>query len=373
MEVLSLDLIDFRNYEQAHVELSGGLNVIIGRNGQGKTNLLEAISVISTLGSHRTSSNASMVRHGADACIIRARIDSEGHQVSIDVEIKRSGGIRFLVNKVGVDRGNVQDVLVGVIFSPEDLSLIKGGPEERRRFIDHASARTRPLAAAERHEFERVLKQRNGVLKASQTNPRALHTLDVWDEHFVKAGASLVRERLQTLSQIGARAAQRYIAIAGEGEPPSFGYEASWQNMQGSLAPTDIDESAIADGIGDALRSALTRDLERGLTTVGPHRDDISIELDGQDARVFASQGEQRSLALSMRLAERDVIIDIRNKRPVLLLDDVFSELDDPRRAQLSELVASSGQTIATATSAEGLPVVASRTVRVESGKVLDE
>ena len=368
-----MQLIDFRNYETADIEFVSGLNVVVGRNAQGKTNLLEAIAILSTMGSHRTSITSNVVRHGSERAVIRAKVASGDRRLSVDAEIKASGGARLLVNKVPFDRSNAEEALAVVVFSPEDLALTKGGPDERRRFLDQAAARVRPLAAADKLEFERVLKQRNGVLKASQVNPRALRTLEVWDEQFVRAGAALVRNRLELLEQVSVAARSRYVEVAGAGDPPDLRYEPSWCDPAELHLGAVESEGEVISSIQQTLRQAVAeahpRDLERGLTTTGPHRDDLAVSLSGSDARYFASQGEQRSLALALRLAERDLIVGLRNKEPVLLLDDVFSELDDARRAQLAELVSSGGQTIATSTSADGLPMKAGRTIRVEQGK----
>lgn len=363
MQIDTLNLLNFRNYEQAEAGFSPGLNVIVGPNGQGKTNLLEAVHALSTLGSHRTSSASALIQHGRDSAVIRARGFAKARSVSVDCEIRRTGGVRLLVNKVALERSaDAALILTAVLFSPEDLSLCKGGPEERRRFLDHASARVRPLAASERHDFERVLKQRNGVLKASLANPRALRQLDVWTDKFIETGTIIIRNRLALLEDVSARAAEHYIQISGSGDAPIFSYEPSWCEA--------IEKDAVFSQLKTALERAAQHELQRGATLVGPHRDDLGIYLSEQDSRTFASQGEQRSLALSMRLAERDLVARARGEDPILLLDDVFSELDDSRREQLAELVMGAGQTITTTTNIQGLPVSSAHTLRVDGGKV---
>lgn len=365
MEILHLILKDFRNYESADVTFDSGLNLIVGPNGHGKTNLLEAIHVLATMSSHRSATVAPMVRFDADNAIIRAQGRAKGRDVSVDAEIKRTGGVRVLVNKVPIERAEATSVISAVLFSPEDLNLTKRGPEERRSFLDQTCMKLRPLSGAERHEFERVLKQRNGVLKAASNNPRALRHLEVWTEQLIKTGSLVARNRLELLSQISGPIQHRHSEVAATGQPVTLGYEASW--VQG--AP-----QMSLDGISESLRAgveaSLPRDIERGLSLVGPHRDDISIRLDDVDARTFASQGEQRSLALAMRLAERDILTQEKGEEPILLLDDVFSELDEFRRSHLAHLVEGAGQTIATTTSDEGLPLVGRRLV-VDSGKVV--
>lgn len=268
------------------------------------------------------------------------------------------------MNRAPVDRARGGDVgLTAVLFSPEDLAIVKGGPEERRRFLDQAAGRLRSLAVAERLEYERVLRQRNGLLKAAHASPRALKSLDVWDEQLVRTGAALVATRVASLAQLGCRAGKRYGEISDGAGEVCFGYRPSW--AEGEVASAEVAECLEA-----AVRAARGRDLERGVSTVGPHRDDLAVLLDGMDARTHASQGEQRSLALAFRLAERDLVADSREEEPVLLLDDVLSELDDRRRERLTALAAGAGQTIATATSAPAWPVAVARRLSVEDGRI---
>lgn len=367
MEVLNLTLTDFRNYEHAEVSFQPGLNLVVGKNGQGKTNLLEAVHILSALGSHRVNGVLPLVRVGAERAVLRSETQVKNRRIPIDCEIKASGGIRMLVNKVPLERGYRSDpAMSSVLFSPEDLALTKGGPEERRRYLDQAATRIRSLAAAARQDFERVLKQRNGVLKAALSNPRALRQLDVWTDQLITTSIEVVKNRLKVLTELTPFAQLRYRQVALGSDGPTLRYEASW--AEGEQLSTD----SITPMLREAIERSATKDLERGITLVGPHRDDVQIELDGSDCRTYASQGEQRSIALSLRLAERDLIAETKGEDPILLLDDVFSELDDSRKAQLAELVVSAGQTIATATSAENLPLGTGRTISVEAGKLLD-
>ena len=365
MEVQTLELLNFRNYEHTNAAFDGGLNVVAGANGQGKTNLLEAIHLLSALGSHRVSSLAPLVMHGRDEAIVRGTGTARNRPVRLDAQVRREGGLRILVNRATVERGSdAAGILASVLFSPEDLALVKAGPEERRRFLDQAAARVRPGAGAERHEFERVLRQRNGVLKAAAINPRAKGHLDVWTEQLATAAAAVVRSRLLVLDSVAGPAAARYLELAVTGPAPELAYEATWRDDGSS---TEIEEDLIK-----SFAQSLGRDLDRGTTTTGPHRDDLKVTLGDVDARIFASQGEQRSLALSLRLAERDVLTEVKGEPPILLLDDVFSELDEHRRACLAELVTESGQTIATTTSVEGLPLKGGRTINVSAGRLVD-
>ena len=378
MQLRGLVLTDFRNYAEASVEFSPGLNLVVGRNGQGKTNLLEAINVLSGLGSHRGATGEAMVRQGAERAVLSGRGSAGGRDVRVDAEVKRIGGTRLLVNRVAVERMSASSsagMLVAVAFSPDDLVIVKGGPEERRRVLDQGAARVRPLAAPERQEFDRVLRQRTGLLKAAPSSQRALATLDVWDESFARAGAVVVRNRLAVLDKLRPEVLRRYRSVSGLAAEISMAYRASWlpegSEVAGKVASGTAAEDELRAALFHALARARSRDLERGVSTAGPHRDDVEVLLDGADARLFASQGEQRSLALSLRMAERDLVAADRGEDPILLLDDIFSELDESRRGHLVEMVVASGQTIATATSAAGWPLAVSRTLTVEAGRVV--
>ncbi|MEX2552972.1 MAG: DNA replication/repair protein RecF [Actinomycetota bacterium] len=365
MDVNKLRLTNFRNYGEVTAEFEPGLNLIVGGNGQGKTTLLEAIYCLSALGSHRTSTASAMVKHDEKSALVMATGRIGGSSVEATAEIVRGAGMKVWLNKQRVGRGSSHRSLTAILFSPEDLGLIKGGPEERRRFMDHAAARTRPVAVADRLDFEKALRQRNGVLKAARTSERALKQLEVWNEQLARSGAAVVKNRLEVLfGGLAESAARRYSQLATS-DPPSLTYQPSWSSEEITEPREDV-----AGTILEALEATRARDLETASTSAGPHRDDLAIELGGTAARTFASQGEQRSLSLSLRMAERDVVERAQGEAPILLLDDVFSELDQARRDRLAELVAQSGQTIATATAAEPLPLEGGRTMRVDQGKL---
>jgi DNA replication and repair protein RecF len=363
--VSRLRVTNFRNYTDVVAEFQPGFNLVVGSNGQGKTTLLEAIYCLSALGSHRAPTASAMVRHGQQTALVMATGRIGGSVVEASAEIVRGGGMKVWVNKQRVGRSSQQRTLTAILFSPEDLALIKGGPEERRRFMDHAAARMRPVALADRLDFEKALRQRNGVLKAARSSSRALKQLEVWNEQLVRSGAAVVKNRLDALFGGLARAAARRYAELASSAPPVLHYQPSWSSDEISEPCGDVAEAILA-----ALEANHSRDLETASTSAGPHRDDLSIELGGVAARTFASQGEQRSLSLSLRMAERDVVEEAQGEAPILLLDDVFSELDQARRDRLADLVATSGQTIATATAAEPLPLRGGRTLRVFDGGV---
>ncbi|MGH2705166.1 MAG: DNA replication/repair protein RecF [Actinomycetota bacterium] len=364
MRLDRLSLLGFRNYDQQEIEFAPGLNVIVGRNGQGKTNLLEAVHVLGAHGSHRTSLMDSLIRFGAERAVLRAAAEAMGRALVVESELRRGVGVRLLVNKVPLDRGKGgSGALSVVMFSPEDLDIVKGGPEGRRRFLDQAAARLRPLAGVERQSFERVLRQRNGALKAAQTNRRAAGMLGVWDEQLARTGAVVVRNRLRVLGQLVPAVTRRSREIGQSAEDPVLRYESEW-------AAESDDAAVLEKRLSQALEETAARDIERGATSRGPHRDDLAIALGRRDARAFASQGEQRTLALSLRLAEHDLVTESRGEAPILLLDDVFSELDEDRREHLTNLVRTAGQTIATTTSTAGLDLPGGRELLVEAGRI---
>jgi DNA replication and repair protein RecF len=383
VEVHTLRLMDFRNYASAQVELGPGVNVVVGRNGQGKTNLLEALYVLSAVGSYRAPTNAALVRHDTERAVIRAAARTRGRDIEIAAEIRRTGGIRLLVNRVPLDRAREMESMLGaVLFSPEDLSLVKGGPEERRRYLDHAAARGRAAIAARRQELDRALKQRNGVLRAAQVNRRALRTLEVWDEQLARIGAAVVHNRLNVLEALRPHIHRRHGEVGVDAGEVELVYRAAWLENE-APAPAGEEAAARLPGSGGdddraagleatlraALAASLDRDIERGVTSAGPHRDDLEIRLAGAEVRSFASQGEQRSIALALRLGERDLAADVLGEDPILLLDDVFSELDEGRRAQLGELIRSTGQAIVTTTSLAGRSE-GDRAYEVEAGVI---
>ena len=362
MRVERLGLEDFRNYMREFVEFAPGLNLIVGPNAQGKTNLLEAVHCLGGLGSPRTQ-DAALVREGAERGVLHADVTRGERTVRIDIEIRSGGGARALLNKTPVRsiRG-LGEVCVSVFFGPDELSLVKGSPDGRRRFLDDLVVKLRPTRDNLRREWERVLKQRNALLKSA---PRARSasteaTLEVWDESLVKAGAALTAARLHAIGLLIPFARTRYSSVAGHGGI-ALGYVSSWVDegfaVDALESPGAVDEDALRKMLAAKLDEVRVRELERGLSLAGPHRDDVSVKLPGTDgtmlldARTHASQGDQRTAALALKLGEHDLLTDSLDDQPILLLDDVFSELDPARRAWLAESVASVGQTLITTTS----------------------
>jgi DNA replication and repair protein RecF len=376
-----LALEDFRNYESGQIELDSGLNLVVGRNAQGKTNLLEAIYMLSGLGSPRAS-DATLIREGSDAGLIHGTITRGSRHLQIDIELRRGKGARALLNKTPVSSLRaLSEVLVGVFFGPDELSLVKGSPDGRRRFIDDLVIKLRPARDGLRREWDRVLRQRNALLKSvPRPAPQsARDTLGVWDEALCRAGAALTSARLEALAALLPHAAKRYEEIAGSGRL-QLEYSSAWLPRDLAIDATAgagrVDPQAVHASLKAAVEEARNKELERGISLVGPQRDDVAVTLAGMDgsmldARTYASQGDQRTSALALKLGEYDLLADSLGDEPILLLDDVFSELDPSRREWLANAVRVSGQSILT--SAEpGITDVsrAQRVLRVDAGRV---
>ncbi|HEX2057350.1 MAG TPA: DNA replication/repair protein RecF [Actinomycetota bacterium] len=343
MRVDALALEDWRNYERQSVELSPGLNLVVGANAQGKTNVLEAVHCLSGMGSPRAA-DAALVRHGCERALLHASVERRGRTVRIDLEVRPGKGTRALLNKTPVQPRMLGDVCVSVFFGPDELSLVKGSPDGRRRFLDELIVKLRPARDGLRREFERTLKQRNALLKSAPRggSTSASSTLDVWDAALARAGGALTAARLESLAGLVPHATKRYEAIAGSGTL-ALEYASSWIE-----ADAPADAATLEARLQDAIAEARPRELERGVSLVGPQRDDVTVLLGSPavDARVFASQGDQRTCALALKLGEHDLLSDALGEEPVLLLDDVFSELDPSRRAWLADAVRSIGQTL---------------------------
>jgi DNA replication and repair protein RecF len=376
LERLSLE--DFRNYARAAVEFAPGLNLIVGRNAQGKTNLLEAAYCLSGLPSPRALDPV-LVRTDTEKALIHADITRGERTVHVDIEIKPGRGRRVQVNRAALPRGrSLGEVLVAVFFGPDELGLIKGSPEGRRRFIDELVVKLRPAREGVRREWERVLKQRNALLRSARSGEGDLEDLVVWDDALCTAGAELAAVRLSALAALRPLAAGRFEAVAGGGAM-ELGYSSSWLDNDLYAAAMHAPEEIALDDLARSLRSRLGQlrgpELERGVTLAGPQRDDIVVRLAGDagliDARTHASQGDQRTGALALKLAEQDLLTDDLGDRPLLLLDDVFSELDPARRSWLAKSVQEMGQTLVTTTALEDLEVAGiQRVFEVDAGQV---
>lgn len=391
MIVEQLSLVDFRNYAVADVTLSPGPNVFVGRNGQGKTNLAEAIGFFATLGSHRVSNDAPMVRDGADAAIIRARLAHGERRVLLEAQLNRQGSNKARVNGAPVKPAELPRYAQVVLFAPEDLQIVRGDPSARRRFADQLLVQRAPRMAGVLADYDRVLKQRTALLKSAKARGirgDALTTLDVWDDKLVALGTEVIEARLALAADLAAPLSAAYSAIAGADHRP----EAEWV-LSVSGADPDLDTPGapldparrsddapggaasvprIADLFREALASRRSAELDRGLTLVGPHRDDLLLRVRGLPVKGYASHGESWSVALALRLASAELLrADSRLGDPVLILDDVFAELDTDRRARLALLAGDYEQVVVTAAVEEDVPAaLRARVVRVEAGTI---
>jgi DNA replication and repair protein RecF len=367
MHVRRLELADFRSYPRAEVDLEPGPSVFVGPNGVGKTNLVEALGYVATLGSHRVAQDAPLVRLGAATAVIRCAIAHEGRELLVELEIVPGKANRVRLGRAAVTRAReVLGALRLVMFAPEDLALVRGDPAERRRYLDELLVARQPRFAGVRSDYERVLKQRNALLRSAylarkvgrrsgQTDPPStdLSTLDVWDTHLARHGAELLAGRLDLCAALGPHVAKAYDAVsAGKGEA-RIEYDARTWSDGDTGRP---DRSAIEARLREALLAARAGEVERGVTLVGPHRDDITLHLGQLPAKGYASHGECWSLALALRLASFDLLRD-EGIEPVLVLDDVFAELDVGRRERLAGMVASASQVLVTCAVEADVPV----------------
>ncbi len=379
MYVEHLSLADFRSYLSLELPLVAGVTALVGPNGQGKTNLVEAIGYVATLGSHRVSTDAPLVRHGAERAVIRASVRRDDRSTLVELEINPGRANRARLNRAPVPRPReVLGVLRTVAFAPEDLALVKGDPAERRRFLDELLVARQPRFAAVRSDVDRILKQRNALLKSAGPAMRRrggdpggsaldLSTLDVWDAHLARVGAELVGARLDLVEALGPLVDTAYAAVSGGPSGAVVGYASS-------LGP-DAEPARSREQLAAQLLAALTEsrraELERGVTLVGPHRDDLVLRLGPLPAKGYASHGESWSYALALRLASYE-LLRADGGEPVLILDDVFAELDAGRRDRLAELVAPAEQVLVTAAVAQDVPTgLDGDRVEVRGGEVL--
>ncbi|MGW0752234.1 DNA replication/repair protein RecF [Streptomyces sp. NPDC002587] len=362
MHVSHLSLADFRSYARAEVPLDPGVTAFVGPNGQGKTNLVEAIGYLSTLGSHRVSSDAPLVRMGADRAVVRAAVTQGERQQLVELELNPGRANRARINRSSQVRPrDVLGIVRTVLFAPEDLALVKGDPGERRRFLDELVTARSPRMAAVRSDYERVLKQRNTLLKSAAMARRHggrsmdLSTLDVWDQHLARAGAELLAQRLDLIATLLPLADKAYEQLAPGGGPLGLAYKSS------AGEPVDSGAARGREAVYEALLAALSQvrkqEIERGVTLVGPHRDDLLLRLGELPAKGYASHGESWSYALALRLASYELLRS-EGAEPVLILDDVFAELDARRRERLAELVAPGEQVLVTAAVDDDVPGV---------------
>ena len=358
-----LSLLDYRSWPSAEVPLQPGVNVLIGRNGTGKTNLVEALGYLATLSSHRVATDAPLIRRGAERAVVRAAVVSDDRELLLEIEINNGRANRARINRAPLTRArDLLGVLRTVLFAPEDLTLVRGDPAERRRFTDDVLIMRAPRMAGVRADYDRVLKQRNALLKSAGLARRGggeLATLDVWDEHLATAGAELVHARLALIAELRPHVAAAYADLAGAGDAVGLVYRGTVPIPDSDQEPADATgvtpEPVATPGI-EALRESMLAELirvrqselDRGISLVGPHRDDLELVLGRGPAKGYASHGESWSFALALRLGSF-ALLRSDGVDPILVLDDVFAELDTTRRDRLAALVADAEQVVLTA------------------------
>lgn len=383
MYVSDLALTDFRSYAEVLLAFDPGVTALVGPNGQGKTNLVESLGYLSTFSSHRVAADAALVRAGAQRAIIQAKVVSSGRSALLELELVAGKANRARYNRAPLPRArDLAGRLRTVLFAPEDLSLVKGDPDGRRRFLDELLVLLSPKLASVRSDYERVIRQRNALLKSAGTQRRSgtrldLRTLDVWDDKAAAAGAQLIAARVQLVNALRPHLAQAYTQVSsGQSEARMF-YRAS---LERAMAGTDrggpgagrpeppaaedaeaLTQAGVVEArLLEAMAHLRSKEIERGVSLVGPHRDDLDLYLDELPAKGYASHGESWSLALGLRLASYELLKADddwhESSEPVLILDDVFAELDTRRRGRLAELIAPAEQVLITAAVAEDVP-----------------
>lgn len=393
-----LSLTDFRSYAQVDLPLGPGVTVLVGSNGIGKTNLMEAIGYLATLSSHRVSSDAPLLRFGTERALVRARVVRGSQTTVLELEINAGRANRGRINRSNPVRArDLLGICQTVLFAPEDLALVKGDPSNRRRFLDELLASLIPHHAATRSDYDRVLKQRNALLKSARSGRfTAAHesTLDVWDQHMARAGAELLHARLELVERLRPHLARAYAQLTDGSKPANATYRSTLQNQMDDdglpAGPGQLTADGGASAVEDDLRllsvdqltdryvkafaESRKKELERGISLVGPHRDELELALGQAPAKGYASHGETWSMCLSLRLASYYVMLDdarTGGSAPILILDDVFAELDVQRRRKLAAIVSGAEQVLVTAAVDADIPEeLSGRRVKVIPGGI---
>jgi len=391
MRVVHLSLLDYRNYGHADVSLVPGRNLVLGRNGQGKTNLVEAIAYFASLRSHRVTSDSALIRAGAAAAVVRMRVGVLDREASLEIQINRGQSNRAQVNGNVVRPRELTRWFSAVVFAPEDLMIVRGEPALRRRFLDEGVVARNPAMSQVLSDYERVVRQRTSLLKSARASGARANldaSLEVWDEQLISLGSRIVAERRRLVNDLRAPLAEGYGAIAAADHSPALALaealdvDVSRETLErdggdrGDPTP-DVSRETIAETFRAALRSARRAELERGLTLVGPHRDDLALQLNGLPVKGYASHGESWSFALALRLSLAALLREESAAGdPVIVLDDVFAELDAERRRRLMDAVGDYEQVVVTAAVEEDIfsdatPESSWHTVRVAAGEIV--
>jgi DNA replication and repair protein RecF len=354
MWVQALNLLNFRSYSDVYIECEPGINILIGSNGQGKTNVVEAIYYLATLSSHRVAADLPLVKSGTDSAIIRAQFIEEDRSVSIDLEISPGKSNRAKINRSQAARArDILGIIRAVMFAPEDMALVKGDPSDRRNFLDATLIQRSPRFAGIKNDYEKILKQRNALLR-SPNKENVESTLDVWNEQLVRIGTEIIHSRIQLIQDLIPSLESSYRIISG-GDNAVSSSEISIAYQSKFLSSTQLSPNEIANEFKYEIENRKRDELIRGVTLVGPHRDDFIMTLGGLPLKGFASHGESWSAALALRLSSADVLRS-DGVEPIIILDDVFAELDTIRRNKLIELVQDAPQVFITAAVDSDIP-----------------
>ncbi len=398
MHVRHLTVADFRSYPSAELPLEPGVTTLVGLNGQGKTNLVEALGYLATLSSHRVATDAPLVRFGATSAVIRGAVVRDGRETLVEIEINPGRANRARINRSPVSRPrDVLGTLRTVLFAPEDLALVKGDPGERRRFLDDLLVARQPRWAGVRSDHDKILRQRGALLKsaapvlrrgrggarpasdvagdAAERRESALHTLDVWDSHLAQVGSQLLYARLRLLRDLGPYLGKAYDEVSAGQSDARVAYRSSLREATAArIAAGEVPEPAeLHDEMLASLAEVRGQEVERGVCLVGPHRDDMVLTLGELPAKGYASHGESWSLALGLKLAAYQLLRHDLGDDPVLVLDDVFAELDTGRRERLATMIGDCEQVIITAAVPEDVPSgLVGRTYAVTTGSVTE-
>jgi len=361
MYVRHLGLTDFRSWPRIELDLEPGRTVFVGPNGFGKTNLLEALWYSSTLASHRVATDAPLIRAGAERAVVSTITVNGGRELAIDLEINAGRANKARLNRSPVRAAReILGVLRSVLFAPEDLALVRGDPNERRRYLDELATTRRPRVGAVRADYEKVLRQRAALLKTAgaarhRGDRSVLDTLDVWDGHLAAHGAQLIAARVELVNELAPEVEKAYQLLAPSSRPASIQYRSGVEVVEHEAAAGNGSVEIFEAALLDALSRRRDAELERGVCLVGPHRDDLELRLGEEVAKGFASQGESWSMALALRLAAYE-LLRVDGGDPVLLLDDVFAELDIARRQALANVAANAEQVLVTAAVHDDIP-----------------
>ncbi|TXI62426.1 DNA replication/repair protein RecF [Mycolicibacterium mageritense] len=359
MHVRHLGLTDFRSWAHVELDLEPGRTVFVGPNGFGKTNLVEALWYSATLGSHRVASDAPLIRAGAERAIVSTIVVNDGRELAVDLEVTSGRANKARLNRSPVRSAReILGVLRAVLFSPEDLALVRGDPGDRRRYLDELATTRRPAIAGVRADYDKVVRQRTALLKTAagaryRGDRSVLETLDVWDGHLAAHGAALIAARVNLVEQLHPEVEKAYQLLAPASRPAAIRYRSAVEAIEQAPGAQSVEfyEAALLD----ALARRRDAELERGVCLVGPHRDDLELRLGDQPAKGFASHGESWSMALSLRLGAYELLRS-EGTDPVLLLDDVFAELDTSRRRSLATVAGAAEQVLVTAAVGDDIP-----------------